>query len=248
MNIALCGLGKAGRRFVEDSMKTDQFNLLTVLCRDSSNTAGKTVKELTGFNVANDLRVKKISEFCNDEKIDVIVDFSNNPTTFSLLDVCCEYGINLVVCPTNFTEDEISYIKETAVKKNIGVVFAPTLTVGINMLIDFVKKLSFLFDDFDFEIIERHSKNKSKPTKTAEIIANSINKNNVEISSVRLDGCIGIHEVIATNGNECISIIHESLSRSAFVSGAIIAANYICEKKGFYYIEEVYKHMLKTLL
>ena len=244
MRIALCGLGKAGKQFVEHTMQNKEFLLCAVLCRDESSTAGKTVKEVTNLNTSDSLIVQRISEFKNNEKIDVIIDFSNKSTTFELLKVCCEFGIKLVICPTNFSDEEILFIKETTQKAKIGVVFAPTLTVGINMLIDFVKKLTVLFNDFDFEIIERHPKNKAKPTKTAEIIANTISKKSVNISSIRLDGYVGVHEVIATNGFEKITISHESFSRVAFANGALVAANYINDKIGFYSINQVFHEII----
>ena len=244
MNIALCGLGKAGKQFVEQTLNSEKYHLCVVLCREASSTAGKVVRNVTNINTPDSLVVKKISEFKNTENIDIIIDFSNNPTTFALLDVCCKYGINLVICPTNFTEAELEMIKEKANAHHIGVVFAPTLTVGINMLIDFVKKLSTLFNDFDYEIIEKHPKNKGKPTKTAEIIADSITSSSINIHSIRLNGYVGVHEVISTNGFEKITITHESFSRAAFVNGALIATNYIYGKEGFFTINEIFHEMI----
>ena len=244
MNIGLCGLGKAGKKFVEFTIGSEQYCLNTVLCRENSNSAGKKVAEVTNINVNPNLIVKKISEFDNKEKLDVIIDFSNNPTTFELVDLCSKYKINLIICPTNFSDSEIDRIKQKAEESNIGIVFAPTLTVGINMLIDFVQKLSSIFSDFSFEIIEKHGTQKGSPTKTAKVIGESICRNNVNISSVRLDGFVGVHEVIATNGYECISLEHQSFSRDAFVNGALIAANYIYGKTGFFYIREIFDEMI----
>lgn len=244
MNIALCGLGKAGKKFVEHTIGSQKHSLSAVLCRDSSDTAGKTVTEVTNLITDKELIIQRISEFSNKEKIDVVIDFSNNPTTFELVDLCCKYNINLVICPTNFTDEELKTIADKAETGGIGVVFAPTLTVGINMLIDFAEKLSSLFSDFSFEIIEKHSKIKGKPTKTAQIIGDAINQDNVPISSVRLNGFVGVHEVIATNGYECISIQHESFSRDAFANGALIAADYIFGRTGFYHIREIFNDMI----
>ncbi len=244
MNIALCGLGKAGKQFVEQTLSSDKFKLCDVLCRDESSSAGKTVTEVTNIKTDTPLVIQKISDFNNENNIDVIIDFSNNPTTFDLVEACCKYGINLVICPTNFTDEELNGIAKKAKENSIGIVFAPTLTIGINMLIDFVTKFSSLFGDFDFEIIEKHSKVKGSPTKTAQIIGEHISSDNVPISSIRLNGYVGVHEVIATNGYEKISITHESFSRAAFVHGALIAAEYICGKSGFYNIREIFNDMI----
>ena len=244
MNIALCGLGRAGKRFVNHTLNDSEHDLVAVLCREESDTAGKSVTDITNIQTPKPITVQRISEFQNSEKVDVVIDFSNNPTTFSLLDMCCKYGISLVICPTNFTDEETANIKRKAEENNIGVVFAPTLTVGINMLLDFVKKFSKVFPQFDFEIVEKHPKNKARPTKTAKIIADSIGED-VNISSVRLDGYVGVHEVIATNGIEKISITHQSFNRAAFANGALIAADFIKDKKGYYEMSGIIEDLIR---
>lgn len=246
MNIALCGLGKAGKVFVEDTLHSSKYELKDVLCRESSNTAGQTVTEVTSIKTKEDIIISKLSEFDNKNNIDVIIDFSSSETTMHLVDICCKYGINLVICPTNFTQAQLNRIKGLAEDNDIGVLFAPTLTIGINMLMDFVEKLSGLFLDFSFEIIEKHPTNKGAPTMTAKKIAGKIDRSNVPISSIRLDGYVGEHEVIATNGCERISITHESFSRSAFVKGSLFAADYIAPKKGFYEINDVFTEIIKA--
>ena len=247
MNIALCGLGKAGKKFVEHTLKSNSHNLVAVLCRDTSQTAGLTVSEVTDIKTDKELTIQKIGDFSNKENVDVIIDFSNNPTTFELVDLCCKHQINLVICPTNFTDLEIADIRKKSVEYDIGIVYAPTLTVGINMLIDFTQKLSSLFNDFSFEIIEKHSKIKGAPTKTAQIISEAISCENTPISSIRLDGFVGVHEVIATNGYECITIQHESFSRDAFVNGALIAAEYVQSKTGFFYIRDIFNELINSV-
>lgn len=246
MNIALCGLGKAGKKFVEYTLNDEKNCLSAVLCRDESVTRGKRVSDVTNVKMENDLVVQSISEFDNKEDLDVIIDFSNTATTMKLISLCARYNINLVICPTKFSESQMRFIKDMAETNNIGVVFAPTLTIGVNMLMDFVSKVASLFPDFSFEIIEKHPRTKASPTQTAEIIATSLGRECVPISSVRLDGYVGVHEVIATNGNERISVVHESFDRNAFASGALVAANFIYGKIGFFEIKDIYKEMISN--
>ncbi len=245
MNIGLCGLGKAGKTFVEYINHKDEYDLLTVLCRDESKTAGKNVTEITNIKTKNNLIVQKISDFNNMEKLDVLVDFSNKDTSLELVDLCCKYGINLVICPTDFNAIELQNIESKAILNKIGIIYAPTLTLGINAIITFVKLFSSLFPEFSFEIIEKHPKFKKIPTKTAEIISESILSEQVPIQSVRLDGYVGIHEIIATNGNERISFTHESFSRNAFANGALLAAQFIYGKVGFFDIKEMYAEKIR---
>ena len=164
MNVGLCGLGKAGREFVNYTLTSDEFILRDVICREESATANKTVTEVLGIVTPRIIRVTPISEFDNANNLDVIVDFSNSKTSMSLLDLCCTKKINLVICTTDFTEKDINFIKEKTLGANIGVVYAPALTIGINILINFVKNISGIFQEFNFEIVERHARNKTKPT------------------------------------------------------------------------------------
>lgn len=243
INIALCGLGKAGSEFVKQVINSDKYNLSLVIARKESLTVGKSVSSVLNIVTPEKIMIKSIEEVGIEDQFDIIVDFSNGDTTIKLIELCEKFNKNIVICPTNFTSEQIERFKQTS--KNMGIVYAPTLTIGINMLIDFVKKLSSLFPMFNFEIIERHGKNKSKPTETSKIISDAIEKKDVNISSVRLDGYVGVHEVTATNGSERISIIHESLSRKAFVDGALLAVEFIHGKKGYYEMKDIFSTLIK---
>ena len=239
MNIGLCGLGKAGQEFVRYTLYSDKFILREILCRAESKTANKTVEEVMGIITPRNIHITKIEDFQNKNNLNVIVDFSNSKTSMLLFDMCCREKINLVICTTDFIDEQLKFIAEKTVRENIGVVYAPTLTLGINILINFIKKFSAQFPDFSFEIVERHGKNKSRPTRTAKIISQAIQNKNVPINSIRLNGYVGVHEVTATDGFERISIEHESFSRTAFVRGALLACQYINNQRGFYNISNI---------
>lgn len=252
MNIALCGLGKAGTEFVRymnslGPAATDR--LTTVLCRDSSASAGKAVAELTGIVTSGDLYVQKIADYLEKRRFyppHVVIDFSAISTTFDLLKLCLALGINLVICPTDFSPRQIGQIREQAESGNIGVMYAPTLTPGVNVLINFVEQFSRNFPGYNFAIEERHPKAKSAPSRTATYIASAICRDNIPTHSIRLDGYTGIHEVTATDGFERLTIAHESFSRSAFARGALLAAHFLEGKKGFFSINEVYRQSLQS--
>ena len=239
MNVGLCGLGKAGQEFVNYTLHSEEFILRDILCRAESKTANKTVRDVMGIITPRDIHITKIEDFQNKNNLDVIIDFSHSKTSMLLFDMCCREKINLVICTTDFTDEQLKYIAEKTVQKNIGVVYAPTLTVGINILINFIKKLSAQFPNFSFEIVERHGKNKSCPTRTAKIISSAIQNKNVPINSIRLNGYVGVHEVTATDGFERVSIEHETFSRTAFVRGALLACKYINKRQGFYNISNI---------
>ena len=100
-----------------------------------------------------------------------------------------------------------------------------------------------IFPNYEFDILEKHPKGKKKPTATAKMLAKAARDDEISIHSVRMDGYIGVHQITITDGIERITLVHESLSRQAFAKGAILAAEYIQGKTGFFRMEDVIHHL-----
>lgn len=253
MNIVICGFGRAGKAMAEKVLYSEKHNLLKVLCRKESKNAGKDIGELLvkNNNVNFGVTITPIEEAVEalkGQKVDVVIDFSKREMALPLIEFCGKIGANLVLCTTNHTVEEISLFREMANTLNVGIVYAPNLTVGVNLLMEFVKKISNVLSDFDFEIIEKHPKDKAKVTATARMISQAINRGEIPIHSIRMNGYVGVHEVISTNGDERITIRHESLSRRAFANGAILAADFIQGKKHFYLMKDVIREIEEKAL
>lgn len=248
MNIAICGFGRAARALAEIVMKSEKYDLKVVICREESEKVGKDIGEILygegKLSNINILPLSQIEKFIEEYNVDVIIDFSHRDMVYPLIELCGKLNAKLVICTTNHSEGDTSNFIQMAKSLEIGIVYAPNLTLGINMLIDFVKKMSRVFSDFNFEIIEKHPMGKPLVTNTARIISESIGRQDTPIHSIRLDGYVGVHQVIASNGYEKIVIEHESFSRGAFANGALLAADYIIEKKGFYLMQEVVKDII----
>ena len=112
---------------------------------------------------------------------------------------------------------------------------------------EFVEKLSKILPEFDFEIVERHRRDKPRVTTTAKLISKVIDRGETPISSIRTGGYVGIHEVTAASEEERITIEHESFSRQAFAKGALMAAQFLYGKKGFYEMKDVIKNLESRL-
>lgn len=241
MNIAVCGFGRAGKVLVRKILKDRKHKLCCVLCRDTSEMVHRDVGEVLGM-CELDIPIISLSdsiEEMKNRKVDVVIDFSNKNTTLQVARQCKNNNISLVVCTTNFEKDELEELRRLGEQFEKGMIYAPNLTIGINLLMDFVEKISQIVTDFDFEIIERHPKGKKPITTTAKLIASCINREEVPISAIRLGGYVGVHEVTAANENERLTIIHESFSREAFANGAMMAANYIYGKSGYHEMKDV---------
>lgn len=250
MRIALCGLGRAGSTMAKVLLSADEQVLYVALCRDESSASGKDIGDIINIS-QQEITVTKLSEAVgalNNNKVDIIIDFSGRETTLQLLDICAKIGCGLVICTTDFTSKEVERFQSYPAKYGFGIVYAPNLTRGINILIEFIRKTSDMLFDFDFEIIERHRRDKSKPSTTANIIKSAIGRSNTPISSIRVGGYVGIHEVTAANENERITIIHESFSRNAFADGALMAAKFLCGKQGYYEMRDVLANAVNPLM
>lgn len=250
MRVGVCGTGRAGKEMIKRILKDDEHTLSLVINRSSSKDVGIDVGKLVDGERMN-LPVMSIDEAISNsaiDKTDVIIDFSGKETSVYLAECLAGKQINLVTCTTNYSDELWSdYIKAVA-RINGAVVYASTLTLGINLLIEYVSKLSKILKDFDFEIVERHRVGKPRPTTTAEKIANSIDREHVHISSVRAGGYVGIHEVTAASERERITIVHESFSREAFVYGAMLAAEFAEGKKGFFEMKDVVRDIERKAL
>jgi len=237
MKIAVCGLGRAGKALAHKIISDGKDELSLVINREESSTVGKDAGEVLEMYALN-VPVVGVNECCSyleERKVDVIIDFSNKETTLRMLQLLKDKDFSYVICTTNFDENQLELIRDTGACFKKGLIYAPNLTIGINLLMDFVKRLSRIVPDFDFEIVERHSKGKPRVTTTAKVIASKIDREDVPISSVRVGGYVGVHEVVAANKNERITIEHESFTREAFANGALYAARFVTDNKSGYF-------------
>lgn len=241
MRIGVCGTGKAGKEMIRKVILNDKHELVMVINRESSKDIGVDIGDLIYGNHMNKsvISISDASKRFDEEKVDVIIDFSGKETSVELLKHFAGKKINFVICTTDFDEDLWSEFMTASEKIDGAVVYASTLTVGINLLIDYVSKLSKILPDFDFEIVERHRVGKHKPTTTAKKIAEAIGREEINISSVRAGGYVGVHEVTAASECERLTVIHESFSREAFAYGALLAAEFAQGKTGFFEMRDV---------
>ena len=210
------------------------------------------------FNVY-DFKIEK--NFPKNCKADAIIDFSNPNALEDLLQFSKTEKIPLVIATTGYTEDQIKKIEEAS--KTVAIFFTFNMSLGINLLIELVKKSNkVLKTDFDIEIVEKHHNQKiDAPSGTAIMIADAINnqnndyyeyiydrqkvrqkrqKNEIGIHSIRAGTIIGEHEVIFSGEDEIISISHTALSKNVFAIGAIKAAEFIKTKdKGLYNMKDL---------
>lgn len=239
--IAICGFGNAGRELARTIIDDEKYELAFALCSEHSSKAGKDAGELLGMG---DLGVKiyrdsEFSKAIEESPADIMINFSVTAMSLTLVKMCALAGVSTVVCTTEHSEESLRQMEDAAHQAGVGVVIASNLTIGINVLMKYAADLSKTLPEFDIAVQERHRKGKAPITGTAKQIVKATGREDVPISCVRAGGYSGLHEVTAASANERITIIHESFSRGAFSDGALAAADYIKDRKGFYYMSDV---------
>ena len=172
------------------------------------------------------------------ESADVVLDFSNPASLGSIIEYCLSKNVPAVIATTGLSSDQISDIDNLS--KKVAVFRSANMSVGINLLINLVKKAAAVLDGkFDIEIVEKHHNQKiDAPSGTALMIADEISdslKNKPEyeigIHSVRGGTIVGEHEAIFAGNDEIIEIKHTAMSKEIFAVGGIKAAKFLVGKK-----------------
>ena len=98
---------------------------------------------------------------------DVLVDFTRPEATLAYLDACRKARVNLIIGTTGFDANGKAAIEHAA--REIGIVFAPNFSVGVNLLMKLAETASrVLSEGYDIEIIEAHHRHKvDAPSGTA---------------------------------------------------------------------------------
>jgi len=249
MKVAVCGLGKAGKELIKYMREQPDIKLVAAFCRMYSINKGKDIGDIIGSKCTGitAIEINDAEAVLLQTKADVVIDFSTPAASKKLVNICKKHGIPIVICTTGFAPDDLEWLRQQGKSGDFGIIHAPNVTMGINVLLSAIAHIAEELPDYDYQITEtHHSKKMDIPSGTAKKIARVLcdalppEKGKViPIHSVRAGGYIGIHEVLVVGENERITITHESFSRKAFVEGAVHAARYIQDKKGWHEMADV---------
>jgi len=251
IKVGLIGLGKTGQHIANGILEQDNMEIVAAICSTKSTKEGMDLGELLGkhktgvkINTSDELEAIVFKT-----KPDVVVDFSHPAATMKNAVILSKMKVNMVIGTTGFTKEEIDKLENIAYKFNNGIVYAPNITLGVNVVMLLSNIAANILNNYDFQITEIHHKNKKDaPSGTALKLSSEI-ENGLEaagtynkyipIHAVRAGGVIGKHEVLLIGEDDKIEISHEAFSRKAFALGAINAVNYIYKKSGYYEMKDI---------
>ena len=227
---------------------------------------GKMGKEIEKVALErNHTVVRKFSEeepFLGAKTIeaDVAIEFTAPNLALSHMKKCLALKIPVIVGTTGWTE-ALPSIKEVTEQHNGSILYASNFSLGVHLFFELTKKLSALMNTQDYKasVTETHHTEKlDQPSGTAITTAEhiikelkSLNKwklsnitskidlDTLPIVSKRIENVPGTHQVSFSSEIDEISLTHTANNRKGFALGAVIAAEWILDKKGLFTMSDV---------
>jgi 4-hydroxy-tetrahydrodipicolinate reductase len=235
MNIALIGYGRMGHEIEAVALKR-----------------GHVVKLIIDIENRADLNQSKLSD------IDVVIEFSSPDAAVENISRCLEMSVPVVSGTTGWLED---FEKVAAVCKrgDTSFIHSSNFSIGVNILFRINEELARYmarYNDYNVSIEEiHHIKKLDAPSGTAISLAQGIigshtryekwcfdnvkDENCVPVHSVREGVVPGTHTISWDSEIDTISIKHEAKNRKGLALGAVVAAEYIHDKKGIYTMSDI---------
>lgn len=235
MKIALLGYGKMGQEIEKIALSRGHTIVLKI---NDTN-----LQDLTDVNL---------------KKADVAIEFSTPETAVSNITHCFNVNLPIVVGTTGWLEkwDEVTKVCKT---KDQTLFYASNYSLGVNLffaLNRYLAKMMNNYTGYDVDITEIHHIHKmDKPSGTGITLAKELieyfhskrqwvlesseKKSDLQIHSVREDEVPGTHTVRYFSDIDEIEIKHVAHNRKGFALGAVLAAEWVRDKKGVFGMEEM---------
>ena len=262
LDIAVTGAaGRMGRSLIQACADHPDTRLVAAFEHESSSLLGADAGELVGLG-ANEVRLSADVDAALD-RFHTLIDFTRPAVTLANLERCVQHGRNIVIGTTGFSDEEKARI--AAAGEHIGVVFAPNMSVGVNLcfkLLDMAARV--LGDNVDIEVIEAHHRHKvDAPSGTAlrmgEVVAEALGRDlktcavygreghtgerdraTIGFETIRAGDIVGDHTVLFADIGERVEITHKASSRMTVARGAVRAAVWLAgQGKGLYDMQDV---------
>ena len=235
MNIGLIGYGKMGKAIEKAALKR-----------------GHTISWIIDLENKADLNTENL------KKADVAIEFTTPHTAFENIVFCLQHHTPVVCGSTGWLE-KLEEAKAIASGNQTGLIVASNFSIGVNLFFELNKKLASLMQghpEYNVRMTEvHHTAKKDAPSGTAISLAEQIlehhplkkkwvnqpseKKDELTILSERIDPAPGTHLIHYSSPVDDIEIIHTAHNREGFAEGAVIAAEFLKGKSGFYGMKEV---------
>lgn len=252
IRVAIAGSGgRMGQTLIDAVLAAPDLTLTGALEISGSALLGRDVGERSGRATGVAITADPASGV---RSADVLIDFTRPEGTLAHLAACAAAKVGAVVGTTGLSDGDREAMREFA--RIIPIVFAPNMSVGVNVLIKLVEVAAQrLGDDYDVEIVEMHHRHKvDAPSGTAlrlgEAAATALSRDlesvgvyarqgvtgerpgrAIGFASLRGGDVVGDHTVIFAGDGERIELTHRAGSRANFAQGALRAARFVALKR-----------------
>jgi len=188
---------------------------------------------------------------------EVAFEFSTPDSVVDNIYQCFEHNIPVVVGTTGWLDDLDEVVRQCR-ERNQALIFSPNFSIGVNLFFELNRCLARLmsqWEEYEISIEETHHIHKlDSPSGTAIVLANDIIRNSdrkekwvkeltenpgeLGIKSFRTENVPGTHVVKYESEMDSIEIIHTAKSRKGFALGAILCAEWLLGKKGFFEMKD----------
>jgi len=238
MKIALLGYGKMGQEIERMCAKMDYEIILIIDSEDDWRKSGSRLKEA-----------------------DIAIDFSVSDQVVENIYRCFDASVPVVVGTTGW-HNEIEEVKKICYERGQSLFYSTNFSIGVNLFFDLNRYLAKLMSErgeYEISIEETHHIHKQDtPSGTAIVLANDIIKHigrlakwvkespdkpeELGIKSFRLENVPGTHKIRYESENDMIEIVHTAKNRRGFAIGAIMAAEWLIGKKGYFEMNDMLFH------
>lgn len=241
IKVGLLGFGQTGSVVAKEIVNDPELDLRWV-CRRKIQPNLTYASHALGFDesFAPFVETEKMTyDFIQKNPVDIVIDFSSHSAN-RLYEALALHKTKIVSAISKYAESEIQVLNKIGEKT--AILYSPNITLGINWVIIASKILKSIIPEADIEVVEEHFRNKKEVSGTALRIADHLSlEPRHHVNSIRVGGVVGKHEVIFGLPFQTIRLTHESVSRSAFGTGAIFAAKWLMrQSNGIYSMEQVF--------
>lgn len=248
MRIAIVGAsGRMGRMLIEATLRDPEAVLAAAIDRPGTPAIGRNVGELVGMpcevTVTDDTAAGIAAA-------DFLIDFTRPEGTLEHLAICRRHKVGVIIGTTGFDAAGKAAIADAA--RDIPVVFAPNMSVGVNVVFKLLDMASRIMNEgYDIEIVEAHHRHKvDAPSGTAirmgEVVAGALGRDldacaiygregvtgerdpsTIGFATVRGGDIVGDHTVMYCGTGERVEISHKAGSRMPYALGSLRAARFL---------------------
>ncbi len=178
---------------------------------------------------------------------DVVVDFTTPHAVLANIEACLRERKAMIVGTTGWYS-ELDRVRQAVEKADIGFVFGANFSYGVNLFFQIVQAAApALTHNYRGHITERHHiHKKDAPSGTAAALQRLLEQasgERVEITSEREGDVTGTHTLELSSSGDRIVLTHEAKSRRTFAEGAVLAAEWIAGRTGFYDFKDIFNQL-----